>query len=185
MENESVKEQLIQATVNLLLKTNDASKITARQIASESKANLGMINYYFASKDALVHTAVNRLIEEKGVQLKEIMSSDTSSKQKLIDFLIELSDITIEYSQFTKTTIPYTLLEREIEEPYHILPLIKDCFGDRRTETECRVIAYQLTSFSQVVFYRSADFKKYSGIDIMNKAQRDALFHSLINIFGL
>ena len=102
MENESVKEQLIQATVKLLLETNDASKITARQIASESKANLGMINYYFTSKDALVHTAVNRLIEERGIQLKEIMNGDTPSKQKLIDFLIKLSDITIEYSQFTK-----------------------------------------------------------------------------------
>jgi AcrR family transcriptional regulator len=185
VENESVKEQLIQATVKLLLETNDASKITARQIASESKANLGMINYYFTSKDALVHTAVNRLIEERGIQLKEIMNGDTPSKQKLIDFLIKLSDITIEYSQFTKATIPYTLLKREIEEPYYILPMIKDCFGDRKSETECRIIAYQLTSFSQVVFYRSTDFKKYTGIDIMDKVQRDALFHSLINIFGL
>lgn len=185
MENESVKEQLIQATIRLLVEKKDVSKITARQIVATSGSTLGMINYYFDSKDALITTAVKRLIAERAVEAKAIMSKDVPPRQKLLEFLVKVSDITVEYAQYTKSTIPYVLLEQEIEEPYHILPIIKEYFGNERTEIECRIIAYQLTSFSQIAFYRATDFKKYTGIDVLEQEQRTTLFYTLIGILGL
>lgn len=183
MPSDTVKDQLIQATMKLLTESKNPSKITARQIAQEADANLAMINYYFGSKDTLLSTAVSMLIADKAVALKEIRDRSAPAKEKLRDFLITLSDITIGYAELTRPTIPYLLLEGEIEVPYHILPMIKECCGDRRSETECRIIAYQLIAFSQLVFYRSGDFSKYTGIDIEDKRQRDGLFQTILDIF--
>lgn len=180
MINNDIKDQLIHATVDLLSESNNVSKITARQIAAEAGTTLGMINYYFDSKDALIDKAVNVLIADRAVELKKIEEKDIPAKEKLIEFLIKMSEITIDFAQFTKPNIPYAMLEREIEEPYHILPMIKEYYGNKKTETECRIISYQLTSYSQLVFYRSEDFKKYSGIDMMDKKQRDQFLQTLV-----
>ncbi len=182
MQTDNVKEQLLNATIKLLNESSDAGKITARQIAAESGANLAMINYYFTSKDALISAAVDKIIANRAVLLEEIKEKDIPAKQKLIEFLTKMSDITVEYSQYTKTTVPYVLLEKEIEEPYHILPIIKECYENNLTELECRIIAYQLITFSQIAFYRSDNFKKYSGIDPMKAADRKTLFHTIVDM---
>ncbi len=181
MQPDNVKEQLLNAAMKLLTESNDASKITARQIAAEAGANLAMINYYFASKDALISEAVDKLIANRAVELEEIKEKNIPAKQRLIEFLLKMADITVEYSQYTKATASYTLLEKDIEEPYHILPMVKECLGDRYSETECRIISYQLTTFSQIVFFRSDGFRKYSGLDIMKAEERKTLINTMVN----
>lgn len=183
MPNDNVKDQLIQAAMKLLSENKSASNITARQIVSEANANLAMINYYFGSKDALVSSAVGKLMADRANELKDIRDSQIPAKQKLMEFLTTMSDITIDFAELTKPTVPYLLLEGEIDLPYFILPMIKKCCGDRRSETECRIIAYQIITFSQLVFYRSDDFLKLTGIDISDKKQRDDLFQTVIDIF--
>ncbi len=183
MENENVKDQLILATMKLLGESKNPGRITARQIANEADVNLAMINYYFSSKDALVNTAVNKLMADRANDLKEIRDSNIPVKQKLKEFLITMSDIANDYSELSRPTVPYLLLEGDIELPYYILPMIKECCGDKRSETECRIIAYQLISFSQLVFYRSGDFLKYTGVDVNDKKQRDTLLQTILDIY--
>jgi AcrR family transcriptional regulator len=180
MPNDNAKEQLLNATIELLAENCSADKITARQIAAKAEVNLAMINYYFPSKDALISVAVDKVIANQAAELEAIKEKDIPAKQKLLEFLLKMSDITVEFSQYTKSTIPYVLLEKEIEEPYHILPMVKECYGDKCSETECRIIAYQLTTFSQIAFYRSDDFKKYSGLDMMKSKDRKELFDTLM-----
>ena len=88
MDNEDVKEQLIMGTMDLLRKTKDASKVTSRQIVAASGSTLGMINYYFDSKDALVETAVSRIIAEKAAGVKDTHKKDMFPEQKLFDYLV-------------------------------------------------------------------------------------------------
>ncbi|ULQ58793.1 TetR/AcrR family transcriptional regulator [Brucepastera parasyntrophica] len=176
-----MKGQLLNVTVKLLAKNRNLNKITARRIASEAGVNQAMINYYFTSKDALVSAAVDKLIAGRAAELEEIKKRNIPARQKLLEVLLKMSDITVEYSRYTKATMPYVLLEKEIEEPYYILPIVKECFGGKRTETECRIIAYQLTTFSQIVFYRSDGFKKYAGLDIAKTEDRKKLFKTMIN----
>jgi AcrR family transcriptional regulator len=181
MENENVRELLIQATMKLLSKSDKPTKITARLIAGEANVNLAMINYYFQSKDALVNIAVSRIMEDRAEELKQIRISNLPPRQRLKEFLIAMSDITNEYSELTKPTIPFLLLEGDIELPYYILPMIKEHFGDRRSETQCRIMAYEMISFTQLIFYRSSDFLKYTGVDIDDKKQRNALFQTMLD----
>ncbi|MGO0862351.1 TetR/AcrR family transcriptional regulator, partial [Clostridioides difficile] len=58
MKIDSKKEQLINATVQLLTSNKDISSITAREIIAKANVNLAMINYYFKSKEALINTAI-------------------------------------------------------------------------------------------------------------------------------
>lgn len=177
----NVKDRLLYATTKLLAESSDASKITARQIAAKADANLAMINYYFSSKDALISAAVDKMIKYRALELEKIKVQNIPAKQRIIEFLQKMSDITVEYSQYTKATVPYTLLEKEILEPYHILPMVKECLGDSHSETECRIIAYQITTFTQITFFRSDDFKKYSGLDIMNAEERNTFLCTMVN----
>ncbi|MFR3370178.1 MAG: TetR/AcrR family transcriptional regulator, partial [Clostridioides difficile] len=73
---------------------------------------------------------------------------------------------------------PYILIQEEIVYPFEILPLIKAHYenqNNKKTEAEYRTIAYQITSFIQLLFLRSNAFFKYSGIDILNVEQRNGL----------
>jgi len=104
-------------------------------------------------------------------------------KEQLKEMLYNLCDITISFMQFTKISIPYILLQAEISLPLDVLPLIKEHFLNKKSETECRVIAYQMVSFMQLIFLRSEDFFKYSGIDILKIEQRKKLIDMQLNIF--
>lgn len=83
MNEENVKERLIQATMDLLKKEKSAKKLTARKIAETADANLAMINYYFKSKDELVSLAVNQLIEASGEKQEELDLKDQVPKERL------------------------------------------------------------------------------------------------------
>jgi AcrR family transcriptional regulator len=130
MQNDNVKKQLIDATMKLLSNSNNPSKIT-----KEANANLVMINYYFGSKDTLVNMAVNTLLANRSKELKEIIDSRIAAKQKLIPFLTAISDITIDFSELTKPTISYLLLEGDIELPYQI----KECCSTK-TDLSLKII---------------------------------------------
>jgi hypothetical protein len=75
------------------------------------------------------------------------------------------------------------LLQEEITHPYEVLPIIKKHFGSKKSDAECRVIAYQMISFMQLVFFRSEEFIKYSGINIYDAKQRNDLIDMQLNLF--
>lgn len=181
MQSETVKDRLITATMKLLGGGVSPREITARQIAVEASANLAMINYYFASKDSLVNIAVNKLISERADELRKIIKKYISPRDKLFEFLSSMCDIMLEFSDLTRPTIPFLMMESEIELPLYILPIISEFFAGSKTETECKIIAYQMVSFLQLIFYRSTDFFKYSGVDINDMEQRKFLLNTILN----
>lgn len=175
VSSDNVKEQLIEATIKLLNNGENTNKITARKIVAEANVNLSMINYYFNSKDALINCAVGKILEEKAEELMEIRKKDLPAEDMLREFLVKISDNLIKYADIVKPSIPYILLQGNFEQTYQILPLVKKCLSDQKSELECRVIAYQLVSFMQLVFYRSEEFMKYSGVDIYDENQRNQM----------
>ncbi|MFT5873049.1 MAG: AcrR family transcriptional regulator [Clostridium sp.] len=183
MKNENTKEKLILATIKLLSINQDPTQITARQIVAEAKTNLAMINYCFKSKEALMNIAIGRIIASSANRFKVIQDEGITLKEQLKRMLYDLCEITVSYSQFTKISIPYILLQDEITLPLDILPIIKEYFDTKKSETECRIIAYQMISFMQLIFLRSEDFMKYSGINIFNAEERNNLIDMQINLF--
>ena len=183
IDSNSTKEKLILATIKLLSTSEDAAQITARQIAAEAKTNLAMINYCFKSKEALMKIAVERIISNSANSFKTINDDNLTPKERLRKMLYYLCDITVSYSSFTRISIPYILLHDEITQPFDILPLIREHFSNKKSETECRIISYHMISFMQLIFLRSEDFLKFSGIDIFNQEQRNNFIDMQINLF--
>lgn len=183
MSGNSVKEQLILATIKLLTESDKPDRITARQIISEAKVNLAMINYYFHSKNELLNVAVGRIMEERANALKVIYEKDILPKDKLIEFLTAMTELSMEYIDIVRPAMSYSLLEGDMEPPSYILPIIRECYESKRTETECRLAALQLISVLQIIFFRSEQFTKYTGIDISVKEERSKLIQTIVGLY--
>jgi len=163
------KRQLINATKSLLSKSDTFKNLTARAISSEANTNLAMINYNFNSKDELIKIAVDEIISDEFQQITIHSDSTDSPKQQLKKLLYQICDITLKYKELTRLSMPYFLLNDDIKLPYDLLPYVKKHYGDKKSDSECKIIAFQLVYSFQLIFYRHADFYKYSGFNIDNK----------------
>ena len=166
MDNSETKSKLLDATKELLLSEQHPEKITARKIATAANVNLAMINYCFSSKDELLKIAVDEIID---AEFKKISAQDLSSyspKEALKELLYRISQVTLQYERLTRLSIPYALLTAPIEIPDSLLPYIREIVKDKKDDRFCKMVAYQIVSILQIVFYRESDFYAYSGINI-------------------
>lgn len=181
MADTSTRERILDATIQLLINSDYASSITARQIASAAEVNLAMINYCFHSKDKLIVAAVDRIVEESFHTAIHSIPQGEDSKTQLQILLCTISDEVYKYRKVTKLSIPYLLLQEKILVPEKILPLLKKCMGSK-SEVENKIIAYQMISFFQLVFIQEKNFKEYTGINIENKEERHRLIEFQIEL---
>ena len=183
MANQDTKNKLISTTKRLLTDGTSLETLTARQISKEAGTNLAMINYCFKSKDELLKIAVDEIVSEEFNQYSQLDYSDKTAKKQLRELLLHVCYAMIKYRELTKLSIPYLMLNDEISLPLDILPFIKTHFGQKKSESECRVIAFQIVYTMQLIFYRAEDFRKYSGIDITNEEQLQDFLDNQLNLF--
>lgn len=181
MANDETRKQLINATIKLLSTVDNPEKITARQISGEAKTNLAMINYCFGSKDELIKLAADSIIS---AEFRQYAASDPAlaPKAKLKNLLYHICGVTIKYGAITRLTVPHILLTAPIEIPGELLPYIKEHFNGTRDETYCRILAYEMISFFQIVFYRAKDFYNYSGLNIENEPELKVLIDHQVDM---
>ncbi|MEG0875941.1 MAG: TetR family transcriptional regulator [Oscillospiraceae bacterium] len=182
MGNPETRGKLLQAAKRLLLQASGLEGVTARQISTEAGTNLAMINYCFKSKDELLKLAVDEIIGEEFSRYTVSNNPELSAKSRLRELLFNVSKAMIKFKNLTKLSIPYLMLYDEITLPQKLLPLIRQHFNGKRTEAECRVIAFQLVYPMQLIFYRAEDFKNYSGVDVTDEKQMEGFLDSQINM---
>ena len=68
-QNKEIKEKIIHATIDLIKKYGDTSKITVRDIAASAGVGIGLINYHFQTKDNLISLCTLELIRHSIEQL--------------------------------------------------------------------------------------------------------------------
>lgn len=134
-----------------------------------------MINYYFGSKDALVSQAVGEILDEASGVFRSPPNPSDPPKERLRQILRQICKVVLRYQRYTTIYVPHLLLEDEINLPLYVMPEIREHFGTGRSETECRVIAYQMISFLQLAFYRSKEFLRYAGINLSEEKTCDRL----------
>lgn len=169
---------LIDATKELLHNSEHGAIPTARDIAARADTNLAMINYIFKSKDALIKAAVDEILAEEFRHFS--VDNHVSALEQLRQTLKHICAVTLKYSDLTRMMIPYLLLEDKISLPAMILPFLRKILPD---ETECRIVAYDLITVMQVIFYRSGDYLHYSGIDINDSDKMYALIDYHLDLF--
>lgn len=183
MSQTDTRQKLIEATKKLLTSGTLPKTLTAREISNAAGTNLAMINYCFQSKDELLKIAVDEIVAEEFQEHAQIRSEDISPKEQLRELLIHICDAMVKYRELTRLTIPYLLLNAEISLPLDILPFVTAHFKKRKSETECRVIAFQLVYTLQLIFYREEDFCKYCGIDITKEKQLHDFLDAQLDLY--
>lgn len=166
MKQDDRKQALLDAAKQLLEEEPEPERVTSRRIAARAGVNAAMINYYFRSKDRLLRKAVGELLNISAGIFSVPPAPGLSPKERLRSVLRAICGVVLRYSRYTRVYVPHLLLEDEIRLPDYILPEIREHFGERKNETECRIAAYQIISFLQLVFYRSDAFFRYTGLNL-------------------
>ena len=74
----------------------------------------------------------------------------------------------MENPKFTKAVSGFVLFKRDLGRESFSYPYVYRHYEGKKTEAECRLIAYELSTMMQLIIYRSEDFRKDFGIDLTN-----------------
>ena len=162
------KEKLLDATFALMEETDDPLNVTSRQIADRAGTKPSMINYCFGSRENLIYQTFQKqylsFLKEKEVE--KLLSSDIAPKDLLKKLHFIVAKCLIENPKFTKAITPHVLFNRDLSQESFSFTYVKKHYAGRRTDKECRLIAYEMSSMMQLIIFRKEDIKKDFGIDL-------------------
>ena len=164
------KDKLIDATFALMEEADDPLNVTSRQIAERAGTKPSMINYCFGSRENLIYqTFQNQYLDFlKEEPIAELIASDISPKELLKKLHFIVAKCLVENPKFTKAISPFVLFERDLSKESFSFPYVKKHYAGRKTDRECRLIAYELSSMMQLMICRKDDLKRDFGIDLNN-----------------
>ena len=166
---ETTEQALKQAAFKLLLNCKDWSEVTARAITKEAGVNLAMINYCFGSKDALIFE-VFRDMQEQVIKCKPellgIINSDMTPKEKLIEGAFEMMKLMLEYYSMSQAVVKFCIFNRKLDMDDGTFSLVKEHYNGKKTDGECMMIAYELSSVHELLVLRHEELKETCGIDL-------------------
>jgi AcrR family transcriptional regulator len=168
IKTEITKEKLLAATEKLIAGCDDPFKITSRQIAQEAGMQAAMINYCFGSRDKLIYAVFHKYykmaLQEE--QVDKIISSDLSPKDKLKKLHFIIARFLVKNHKLTRSITDLVLFGRDLSEESFSYGYVKEHFRGTKTDAECRLIAYELSTMMQLIICRKDDFAKDMKIDL-------------------
>ncbi len=183
MKTKNTKELLISTTVDLLKDADDPNNITVREIIGNAGVNISTINYYFGSKDELIRVAFMKIVENEAKELLTRGGTSDDPKKRLLNYIVDMSDLVFSARRYTKTVIPSLLLKNPMSTPEYIVPMVSDCFRGEKTLQECRLIAFEIIVFLQMAFCHMDEFYSYIGLDLKDRDVRIKIMSDQLNIF--
>jgi hypothetical protein len=129
-----------------------------------------MINYCFGSRDNLIHSVFQKkyltLISQE--KMGELLSSDITPKDLLKELHFVVAKCLVENFTFTKAITSHILFKRDLSQESFSFPYVKKHYGGKKTDAECKLIAYELSTMMQLIIFRKEDIKESFGINLDN-----------------
>lgn len=165
------KEKLLDATFTLMEELDDPFNVTSRQIAERAGTKASMINYCFGSRENLIYQTFQKQYLEflNDYEIAELIASDISPKELLKKLHFVVAKCLTDNPKFTKAITGFVLFNRDLSQESFSFVYVKKHYAGRRTDEECRLIAYEMSSMMQLIIYRKEDIKKDFGIDLDNE----------------
>ena len=162
------KDKLIDATFALMEEADDPLNVTSRQIAERAGTKPSMINYCFGSRENLIYQTFQKQYLDflKEEPIAELIASDISPKELLKKLHFIVAKCLVENPKFTKAITPYVLFNRDLSQESFSFPYVKKHYAGKKTDKECRLIAYEMSSMMQLIVCRKDDIKRDFGIDL-------------------
>ena len=74
----------------------------------------------------------------------------------------------VDNPKFTKAISGFVLFSRDLSQESFSFPYVKKHYAGKKTDKECRLIAYEMSSMMQLMICRKDDLKRDFGIDLDN-----------------
>lgn len=178
------KDNLIEATFALMEQTDDPLNVTSRQIAAKAGTKPSMINYCFGSRENLIHNVFQKKYLEfvSREKLNELLEADIPPKELLKELHFVVAKCLVENFTFTKGVTNYILFKRDLGQESFSYAYVKKHYNGRRSDEECKLIAYELSTMMQLIIYRKNDIKKDFGIDLDNDDELRKYINMRVNL---
>ncbi len=178
---ETTKRKLLDTTVALLSQTDDPKTITVRQIAKSAGVGLGLINYFFTSRDQLIHEAIALRMAAQATLPEGGVPVGADPREALEAMLIRNTDISMMDPKMGRQSAQYEMINGDFSVCLYLLPYLRLMALPGKTEADLRRIAYLIIIALQGIYLRQQAFHLYAGVDVTAKAERDALIHDILD----
>ena len=171
---ERTKKQLLEAAEKLITGCDDPAEVTSRAITEAAGVNLAMINYCFGSREKLLSAVFSQLISKAAASDKRfgaVMASELSPKDKLIELHVFMMSLMLKNMGIARAVTRYILLERDLQTGMESLPFVIAHYSGSKSEAECRLLTFQLTSLNELAFLKYVELKQNAGIDLADEEQ--------------
>lgn len=167
------KEKLIDAAFSLMEEMDDPFAVTSRQIAERAGTKASMINYCFGSRENLLYATFQKeyLSFLNETEVASLLASDLPPKELLKKLHFIVATCLVENPKFTKAITGHVLFNRDLSKESFSFPYVMKHYAGKKTDKECKLIAYELSSMMQLIVYRKEDIKESFGIDLDNKEE--------------
>lgn len=167
------KNKLIEATITLMDNMEDPLMVTSREIANVAECKPAMINYCFGSRENLIYCVFQSLYEKylRSYNVEEIIKSGLSPKDVLKKLHFIVAKCLVENFKFTKAITGLVLFKRDLSKESFSFPYVMKHYNGKKSEKECKLIAYELSTMMQIIVYRKEDLKKDFEIDLENEEE--------------
>ena len=172
------KEKLVDSTFRLMETMEDPLSVTSREIAAVAGVKPGMINYCFGSRENLIYQAFQKQYLDflKESEVRRIIESGDTPKEILKKLHYVVAQCLVENHKFTKAITGFVLFKRDLGKESFSYPYVYKHYAGKKTEAECKLIAYELSTMMQLIIFRREDVLRDFGIDL---ADREELKHYL------
>jgi AcrR family transcriptional regulator len=167
------KDRLLDAAFELMEKAEDPMAVTSREIAARADVKPAMINYCFGSRENLIYNAFQKqyLSFLKDKEVEKVVNSDLPPQEILKKLHYVVADCLVKNHTFTKAITGFVLFKRDLGQESFSFNYVKKAFKGRKTDAECKLIAYELSTMMQLIIYRKDDIKRDFGIDLDDEEQ--------------
>lgn len=164
------KEKLVDATFALMEEADDPLNVTSRQIADRAGVKPSMINYCFGSRENLIYQTFQKQYMDflKDKDVEKLIASDIAPKDLLKKLHFIVAKCLVENPKFTKAITGYVLFNRDLSQESFSFPYVKKHYAGKKTDEECRLIAYELSAMMQLIVFRKDDIRESFGINLNN-----------------
>lgn len=180
------KERIVQAAMELIQeKGEQVENISVREICKRADVGLGLVNYYFGSKETLMEQSVERLIN--GIVARFQGIREETKEASPFEKLLFLGNLTFEFL-FTHAAVSRISVLTDMRSPKagdnthrtyeSYLPLVSACRPDWDEETVKRKTLC-LIAVMQQAFIRQEAVSQALGTDLTKPENRRA-FHEQI-----
>lgn len=183
-KSERTKEDMIHAVIDLIEETGNTD-FSIGMIARKADVAIGLINYHYASKQALIVEAVKHCIEE---QIKHdnvfLINEKLPSSQLLSTSLKSYADFLVQHSFVSRLHIKYTLDGTINDDSLsagitYYLPIISS-MNPKLSKELVLTSLKMIVSTIQISFLEADIAKNSTGFDFFCKEERDRFIDNMI-----